>query len=125
MVEGGQAMLALYAPIAIFAIMATGFAIAPLFIAAIIRPKNPNSIKLSTYECGMETIGTSWIQYYVSFYVYALVFVVFDVETVFLYPWAVAYGQLGIFALGEMLIFVGILVVGLLYALKKQALRWW
>src|SRR4051794_14644966 len=98
MVEGGQDMLALYAPIAIFAVMATGFAIAPLFIAAIIRPKNPNSIKLSTYECGMETIGTSWIQYYVSFYVYALVFVVFDVETVFLYPWAVAYGQLGIFA---------------------------
>ena len=69
--------------------------------------------------------GTTWIQYYVSFYVYALVFVVFDVETVFLYPWAVAYGRLGLFALGEMLVFVAILVVGLLYALKKQALRWW
>jgi NADH-quinone oxidoreductase subunit A len=118
-------VLALYAPVAIFVIMATGFAVVPLFIASIIRPKNPNPIKLSTYECGMETIGTSWVQYYVSFYVYALVFVVFDVETVFLYPWAVAYGKLGIFSLGEMLVFVGILVIGLLYALKKQALRWW
>ncbi len=118
-------MLALYAPVAIFAVIAVGFHFTPLIISAILRPKRPDPIKLSTYECGMETIGTSWIQYYVSFYVYALVFVVFDVETVFLYPWAVAYGQLGLFALGEMLIFIGILVVGLLYAWKKQALRWW
>ena len=118
-------MLALYAPVAIFTLMAVGFAVAPLAISGLIRPSHPDPIKLSTYECGMETIGTSWIQYYVSFYVYALVFVVFDVETVFLYPWAVAYGQLGLFALAEMLIFIGTLVVGLLYALKKQALRWW
>ena len=118
-------MLALYAPVAIFTLMAVGFAFAPMLISRLIRPSHPDPIKLSTYECGMETIGTSWIQYYVSFYVYALVFVVFDVETVFLYPWAVAYGHLGLFALAEMLIFIGTLVVGLLYALKKQALRWW
>jgi NADH-quinone oxidoreductase subunit A len=118
-------VLALYAPVAIFTLMALGFAIAPLVIARFIAPHQPNPIKLSTYECGMETIGTSWIQYYVSFYVYALVFVVFDVETVFLYPWAVAYGKLGLFALAEMLIFIGTLAVGLAYALKKQALRWW
>jgi NADH-quinone oxidoreductase subunit A len=118
-------VLALYAPVAIFTLMAVGFAIAPMLISRLIRPSHPDAIKLSTYECGMETIGTSWIQYYVSFYVYALVFVVFDVETVFLYPWAVAYGHLGLFALAEMLIFIGTLVVGLLYALKKQALRWW
>jgi NADH-quinone oxidoreductase subunit A len=118
-------MLALYAPVALFTLMAIGFAVAPMVISRLIRPSQPNPIKLSTYECGMETIGTSWIQYYVSFYVYALVFVVFDVETVFLYPWAVAYQQLGLFALGEMLIFIGTLVVGLLYAVKKQALRWW
>jgi NADH:ubiquinone oxidoreductase subunit 3 (subunit A) len=73
----------------------------------------------------METIGTAWIQFYVSFYVYALVFVVFDVETVFLYPWAVAYGRLGLFALGEMLVFIAVLAVALVYAWKKQALRWW
>ncbi len=118
-------MLALYAPVAIFTLMAAGFALAPMAISRFLRPKHPDPIKLSTYECGMETIGTSWIQYYVSFYVYALVFVVFDVETVFLYPWAVAYGKLGLFALGEMLVFVGVLVIGLLYAVKKDALRWW
>lgn len=118
-------MLVLWAPVAIFAVIAVGFAFTPMVLSGIIRPKNPNPIKLSTYECGMETIGTSWIQYYVSFYVYALVFVVFDVETVFLYPWAVAYGKLGLFGLAEMLVFIGILVIALLYALKKQALRWW
>jgi NADH:ubiquinone oxidoreductase subunit 3 (subunit A) len=118
-------VFALYAPVAIFSIIAVGFALTPMAISTVLRPKHPNPIKLSTYECGMETIGTSWIQYYVSFYIYALVFVVFDVETVFLYPWAVAYGKLGLFALGEMVIFIGILAVGLFYALKKQALRWW
>jgi NADH-quinone oxidoreductase subunit A len=118
-------MLAAWGPVAIFFVIAIGFSVVPLFLSSVLRPKNPNPIKLSTYECGMETIGSSWIQYYVSFYVYALVFVVFDVETVFLYPWAVAYGNLGLFALGEMLVFVGILVIGLLYAWKKQALRWW
>ena len=118
-------MLALWAPVAIFSVIAVGFAFTPMVISAILRPSHPNPIKLSTYECGMETIGTSWIQYYVSFYVYALVFVVFDVETVFLYPWAVAYGRLGLFALGEMLVFIAILAVALVYAWKKQALRWW
>jgi NADH-quinone oxidoreductase subunit A len=118
-------VLALYGPVAVFALIAVGFSLVPMVLSSILRPKHPNPIKLSTYECGMETIGTSWIQYYVSFYIYALVFVVFDVETVFLYPWAVAYGRLGLFALVEMLIFIGILAVGLIYAVKKQALRWW
>jgi NADH-quinone oxidoreductase subunit A len=118
-------MLALWGPVAIFAVIAVGFALTPMVISSVLRPRNPNPIKLSTYECGIETVGTSWIQYYVSFYVYALVFVVFDVETVFLYPWAVAYGMLGIFALVEKLDFIAILVLGLLYAIKKQALRWW
>jgi NADH-quinone oxidoreductase subunit A len=123
--EGEASMLALWAPVAIFAVIAVGFSLTPMVISRILRPRHPNPIKLSTYECGMETIGTSWIQYYVSFYVYALVFVVFDVETVFLYPWAVAYGRLGLFALGEMIVFIAILAVALVYAWKKQALRWW
>src|SRR5512146_618565 len=99
-------MLALWGPVAIFAVIAVGFALTPMLISTVLRPHNPNAIKLSTYECGIETVGTSWIQYYVSFYVYALVFVVFDVETVFLYPWAIAYGRLGLFALIEMVIFI-------------------
>jgi NADH:ubiquinone oxidoreductase subunit 3 (subunit A) len=107
------------------ALVAVGFALVPLIIARFVRPSRPNAVKLSTYECGLETIGPTWIQYHVGFYIYALVFVIFDVETVFLYPWAVAYGQLGLFALVEMLVFIAILVVGLVYALKKRVLRWW
>ncbi len=118
-------MLSLYGYVAIFLIIAVGFTIVPLVLSRLLRPNNPNSIKSSTYECGMQTVGTSWIQYYPGVYIYALVFVIFDVETVFLYPWAVVYGQLGLFAFLEMLIFVAILIVGLVYAWRKQALRWW
>ena len=118
-------MLQPYGYVALFMVISVLFAIVPLFFARFLRPSNPNDVKSSTYECGIETVGPSWIQYYPGFYIYALIFVVFDVETVFLYPWAVVYGQLGLFAFVEMLIFVGILVVGLVYAWRKQALRWW
>ncbi|MBI2955126.1 MAG: NADH-quinone oxidoreductase subunit A [Chloroflexi bacterium] len=117
-------LLTQYGYIAIFLIIAIAFGILPLVIALAIRPKKPNPVKLSTYECGLETVGPSWIQFHVGFYLYALVFVIFDVETVFLYPWAVAYGKLGLFALIEMFIFVILLVVGLVYAWRKRALEW-
>ena len=78
-------MVADYGPIAIFLVIAIGFAVAPLVLARLLRPSNPNAIKQSSYECGIETAGTSWIRYYAGFYVYALLFVIFDVETVFLY----------------------------------------
>lgn len=113
-----------YGYIALFLAAATGFGIVPLVLAFLIRPKRPSAVKSSTYECGLETVGPSWVQFRVGFYLYALVFVIFDVETVFLYPWAVAYKQLGLFALIEMAIFVGILVVGLIYAWRKRALAW-
>ena len=118
-------LLTLYGYIGVMLAVAIVFAAIPLVIARFVRPSRPNPVKLSTYECGMETIGPTWIQYHVGFYIYALVFVIFDVETVFLYPWALAYGQLGLFALVEMLLFIAILVVGLLYALRKRVLRWW
>jgi NADH:ubiquinone oxidoreductase subunit 3 (subunit A) len=118
-------LLVPYGYVALFTLIAVGFAIVPLVLSRLLRPNNPNPIKDATYECGMETIGTSWIQYHAGFYIFALVFVVFDVETVFLYPWAVVYGRLGLFAFAEMLVFVGILIVGLLYAWRKQALRFW
>ncbi len=117
-------MVADYGPIAIFAVIAVLFALVPLALARLFRPHNPNSIKQSVYECGIETVGTSWVRYYAGFYVYALVFVIFDVETVFLYPWAVAYGKLGLFALVEMFIFIAILALGLVYAWRKKALEW-
>ncbi len=95
-----------------------------MFMAFLIRPKKPGPIKKSTYECGLETIGETWVRFRVQYYIYALVFVIFDIETVFLYPWAVAYNQLGLFALVEMFIFLGILVGGLLYAWRKGVLEW-
>src|SRR5438552_1120019 len=118
-------LLTLYGYVGVMVLVAVGFAMAPMILAMLVRPSRPNPIKLSTYECGLETIGPTWIQYHVGFYIYALVFVIFDVETVFLYPWALAYGKLGFFALAEMLVFIAILVVGLVYALKKRVLRWW
>ncbi len=118
-------LLTLYGYVGVMLAVAVVFAAAPMAIARFVRPSRPNPVKLSTYECGMETIGPTWIQYHVGFYIYALVFVIFDVETVFLYPWALAYGQLGLFALVEMLLFIAILAVGLVYALRKRVLRWW
>ena len=97
-----------------------------LRVRATVTPRRSASASLRRgTSCAHETIGPTWIQYHVGFYIYALVFVIFDVETVFLYPWALAYGKLGFFALAEMLVFIAILVVGLVYALKKRVLRWW
>ncbi len=95
-----------------------------IFLAYLVRPKRPYPLKSSTYECGLETIGPTWVRFRIQFYLYALVFVIFDIETVFLYPWAVAIGQLTTFALVEMAIFILILVGGLVYAWKTGALDW-
>jgi NADH-quinone oxidoreductase subunit A len=97
---------------------------AAIFIAALLSPKKPNPIKSSTYECGIETVGDSWIQFKAQYYIYALVFLVFDVETVFLYPWAVAYNQMTLFAVLEAVLFILILLGGLAYAWRKGALEW-
>jgi len=113
-----------YTFIGLFVIIAILFPIIALALAFIIRPKKPNPVKSSTYECGLETIGETWVQFRVQYYIYALVFVIFDIETVFLYPWAVAYNKLGLFALVEMFIFLVILFGGLIYAWRKGALEW-
>lgn len=90
----------------------------------ILRPKSQTLARITTYESGMEPIGGAWIQFNIRYYMFALVFVIFDVETVFLYPWAVAFNQLGVLAFIEALIFIGILVIGLVYAWRKGALEW-
>jgi NADH-quinone oxidoreductase subunit A len=96
-----------------------------LFSYLRIRPKKPSLVKSSVYECGVEPIGPGrWTQFNFRYYTYALLFVIFDVEAVFLYPWAIQFKQLGLFALFEMLVFVLILVVGLAYAWRKRALEW-
>jgi len=95
-----------------------------LGIAWVLRPKKPNPIKQSTYECGIETIGDAWVRFRAQYYIYTLVFVVFDIEAIFLLPWAVAYDQLPLFTLVEAVVFILILVLALLYAWRKGALRW-
>ncbi len=95
-----------------------------LLASWLFRPKKPNAAKLSPYECGLPIYGPAQIPYHASYYMYALLFIVFDVETVFLYPWAVTFKQLGLFAFVEMVIFIVILGLGLVYAWKKGALEW-
>ena len=89
-----------------------------------IRPNKPEPVKSEVYECGMQTIGGRWGQFNFRYYMYALLFVIFDVEVIFIYPWAVRFNKLGIFALGEMMVFIMILLVGWLYAWRKQDLEW-
>jgi len=113
-----------FVSIGLFIIIAVVFPFIALGIAWVLRPKKPNPIKSQTYECGLETYGDAWVQFRAQYYLFALIFVVFDIEAVFLYPWAVAYGKLGLFALVEMFIFLAILVVGLAYAWRKGALEW-
>ena len=119
-----------YGLIAIFTVVAVlipvgMLAISWLFSFVRIRPHKPDPVKSSLYECGMDPIGPArWTQFNFRYYMYALLFVVFDVETVFIYPWAIQFQQLGLFALIEMLIFVMILALGLVYAWRKRALEW-
>jgi NADH-quinone oxidoreductase subunit A len=110
--------------VGILIVVAALLPIVGLGLAWRIRPKKPNPVKQSTYECGIESIGDAWVQFRAQYYIYALVFVVFDIEAVFLLPWAVAYNQLPLFALAEAVIFILILVLALAYAWRKGALRW-
>jgi NADH:ubiquinone oxidoreductase subunit 3 (subunit A) len=110
--------------IGIFLVLAPIFPGLALLIPKIIAPKKPNPIKSETYECGIETVGETWVQFKVQYYIFALVFLIFDVETVFLFPWAVAFGQLPLFAGFEGALFILILVAGLLYSWRKGVLEW-
>ena len=88
-------------------------------VAAVLRPTNPSITKRLTYECGVDPVGSGWSQSYVRYYVFGLLFVIFDVEAVFIFPWAVVVDQLGTFGIVEMFIFIVILLLGLLYAVRK------
>lgn len=117
-------MLANYAFIAIFFVAAVIFPLAPLVLAYFLRPKRPTPIKQSTYECGLEAIGDLRVQFKVQYYLYALAFVIFDIEVVFLYPWAVAFNQLGLYGFTAAAVFLIILTAGLIYEWRKGALEW-
>lgn len=97
-------------------------------VSEIVQIKYPSALKYTTYESGMTPFGTSHVQFDVKFYMYALLFILFDIETVFLFPWAVSFDSLvralGLFPIIEMLLFIGVLVIGLIYAWRRDALRW-
>ena len=95
-----------------------------LLLAKLLSPSRPSKNKLSTYECGEEAEGSSWVQFNIRYYVIALIFIIFDVEILFLFPWAVVYKDLGWLAFIEMAIFLLILIVGLIYVWKKRDLDW-
>lgn len=117
-------MLQDFGNIGLLLAVAIVFPILALGAAFLIRPRRPGFEKSLPYECGVDTVGTTWVQFKASYFLYALVFVAFDIETVFLYLWAIQFRQLGVFAFIEMFIFLSILVVGLGYAWKKGALEW-
>ncbi|ARU60529.1 NADH dehydrogenase subunit A [Tumebacillus sp. BK434] len=114
-----------YVFISLFLLLGLLLPIGALWVAGpFLRPKNPTPEKLTTYESGVEPFGEAHVRYNVRYYLFALMFVVFDVEIMFLYPWAVSFDSLGLFGLVEMLIFLGLLVLGLVYAWKKKVLEW-
>ena len=113
-----------FGTIFIFILMGIVLVYLPLLIQKLIAPNNPNPDKLATYECGEESEGSAWVQFNIRFYVVALIFLIFDIEVVFLFPWAVVFKELGLLALIEMGIFLLILVVGLAYVWVKSDLDW-
>jgi len=117
-------MLSDYFPILVMVIAASAIGIGGAVISWVAGPKKPSVAKLMSYEAGMVPIGSARIRFPVKFYLVAMLFIIFDVEIVFFYPWAVVYRQLRLFGFIEMLIFVGIFVVGYIYIWKKGVLDW-
>ena len=113
-----------YVTIGVFAVVGFVLVFGTLALARLVRPNVPTPEKYTTYESGIDPIGTGWSQANVRYYVFALLFVIFDVEAVFLFPWAVVFERLGTQAFVEMLIFIAILAFALLYAIKKKVLEW-
>jgi len=121
-------LLAQFATVFVFLCLAIGFILVSQIISFLLRPKNPYPSKQTSYECGEEIEGSPWIQFNVRFYLVALFFIVFDVEIIFILPWAVVFNEMvetvGPLAFWDMAVFVGILVVGLAYVWVKGDLQW-
>ncbi len=113
-----------YIPILIFLAIAIAFPVVTLIVARLVRPQFPFQQKLEAYECGIQAASTARGRYAVRFYIVAMLFVIFDVETIFLFPWAIQYQVLGLFGLIEMLVFLAILIVGYIWIFRKGALEW-
>ncbi len=122
--ETAPVSYASYLLLAVMAVLAAGFACAPLILSAILAPKKPGDIKESAFECGLESKGDPWVQFKVQYYIYALAFVIFDIEAVFIYPWAVAFTGLSFGAFLAMAVFILLLTESLIYLWLKGVLTW-
>jgi NADH-quinone oxidoreductase subunit A len=117
-------MPAPYIDVAMFAVSGSAFVLVTLLAGWLLRPHRPYPAKLAPYECGETPIGSAQVKFHIRYYIFALIFLIFEVETIFLYPWAVVCARLGVGALVEAGVFLLLLVVGLLYAARKRVLRW-
>jgi NADH:ubiquinone oxidoreductase subunit 3 (subunit A) len=117
-------MLTAYASVLAFIVVVLAFLVVNLLVWKVLRPSRFSEEKLTTYECGENPTGSAWVQFNIRFYVFALIFIVFDVEAVFLLPWAVVFRELGLLAFVEGLVFIAILVVALAYVWRKGDLEW-
>jgi NADH-quinone oxidoreductase subunit A len=113
-----------HAAILAFLVVVVGFLVVNLLLWKVLRPSRFSEEKLTTYECGENPVGSAWVQFNIRFYVFALIFIIFDVEAVFLLPWAVVFRELGPLAYIEGLVFIAILVVALAYVWRKGDLEW-
>ena len=119
-----QALLSEYLPILIFIGIAAGLSLAMILGSMIVARQHPDSEKLSAYECGFEAFDDARSRFDVRFYLVTLLFIIFDLEVAFLFPWAVALGDIGLFGFWSMVIFLGILTIGFIYEWRKGALEW-
>ncbi|HEX9855834.1 MAG TPA: NADH-quinone oxidoreductase subunit A [Acidimicrobiia bacterium] len=116
-----------YVTVAVFVTVGALLVGGGLFVSSLLRPDKPSKGKSETYECGIDPVGGGWSQTHIRYYIFALLFLIFDVEAVFIFPWAIkveGFSLGGAFILVEMVIFIGVLVLGLVYAIRKGVLRW-
>jgi NADH-quinone oxidoreductase subunit A len=113
-----------YYPVLIMAGLALGFVITTMVVSHLIGPKRKSELKESSFECGVESQGNARTPFSIKYFLVAILFVLFDVEVIFMYPWAVNFRELGLFGLVEMFTFMGMMIVGLIYIVKRGALKW-
>jgi NADH-quinone oxidoreductase subunit A len=113
-----------YFPILLFIGLALAFGVVTLLLSYLVHPKYPESEKLSAYECGSEPFSDARMPFPVRYYIFAMLFVIFDIEVIFLYPWAVVFDKIGLIGLVEMLVFIGLFLLAYVYAWRKGALEW-
>jgi NADH-quinone oxidoreductase subunit A len=118
-------VLSEYLPILLLFVVATAFAVGSIAVSSLVGPRRPNPTKLAAYECGNEPLAdVKSNRFSVKFYMVAMMFLIFDIETVFLYPWAVVYRELGWFGLGQMVVFLGVLGIAFVYEIGRGGLEW-